>query len=51
MTKNLGKPPTKLTRVIKNIGLYTSPGSTKITPENLGETIEQMDHELPIICS
>ena len=40
----LGKPLTNIIRVMQNIELTTSPDSTTITPEKLGETIEQMAH-------
>ena len=49
--KSIGKPLTKITRVMQSIGLTTSPDSNTITPENIGETIDKMAHELPTICS
>ena len=48
--KSFGKPPTKITRVTRNIELTTSPVRTTITLEHLGESIDQMDHDLPTIC-
>ena len=44
-----GKLLTNIIRVIRNIEFVTSPDSTTITPENLGATIEKMDHEFPTI--
>ena len=48
--ESLGKPLIKNIRVMQNIGFTTSPNSTTSTPENLGETIDQMTHWLPTIC-
>ena len=42
---------TSIIRVMQNIEFTTSPDSTTITPENIGETIDQMARESPIICS
>ena len=39
-----GKPLKNIIRVVQNIGFPTSPDRTKITPENIGVTIEKMDH-------
>ena len=47
--KYLGKCLAKTIRVIHNIGSTTPLDSNTITPENLGATIEQMDHEFPNI--
>ena len=48
--KYLGKPLTKIIRVMQKIGLTTSPERNTIIPEKLGATIEQMSHEFPTIC-
>ena len=49
--ETLGKTFTKIIGVMQNIGLTTLPDKTTITPEKLGETIDQMDHYLLTICS
>ena len=36
---------------MRKIGFTTSAYSTKITPENIGSTIEQMDPDFPTSCS
>ena len=47
----LGKTLTKIIRVMQNIVFTTSPDVTTITQENIGATIDQVDHEFPTICS
>ena len=49
--KSPGKTLTKIIRVIQNIEFTKSPDITTTTLENLEGNIEQMDHELPTICS
>ena len=49
--ESLGKPLTNIIRVMQNIEFTISPDITKIIPENIGGKIEQMDHDLPKICS
>ena len=49
--KSIGRTLTKIIRMTQNIGFTASPERTTITPENIGDTIEKMDHELPTICS
>ena len=46
----LGKLLTNIIRVMQNIKFTISPDRTTVTPENIGENIEKMAHELPTIC-
>ena len=48
--KYLGRYFTKTTRVMPNIGFTASPDSTKITPDNIGKTIDKLNHDFPTIC-
>ena len=48
---SLGEPLIKIIRLIQNIGFTTSPDRTKITPENIWATIDQMGHDIPTIWS
>ena len=49
--ESIGKTLTKNIRVMRNIRFTTSPERTKITPEKLGASSEQMDNEFKTICS
>ena len=42
--KSIGKPLTKIIRVMQNIVFTASPDSTVMTPEKIGATIDQMAH-------
>ena len=47
--ESLGKPLTKIIRVMRNIGFTPSPDRTTITPEKLGKISEQMDHDITLV--